>query len=112
MGPLNSNIRRQSDKVNVNFLKYGSDMFDQEMSQFLGLENTDSFIRSKKGMSVQDQEALGKLNSSVRLVDGHCEVGMLRKHKNLGLPNNRMTTVARLGSLKRRLCTDEQLFCK
>ena len=33
-------------------------------------------------MSVQDREALGKLNSSVRLVDAHYEGGMLWKHKN------------------------------
>lgn len=112
MGPLNSNIRSQSDKVNVNFLKYGSEMLDQQMSQFLGLENIDSISSSRKGMSVQDREALGKLNSSVRLVDGHYEVGMLWKHENPWLPNNRMTAVARLCSLKRRLCTNEQLCCK
>ena len=112
MGPLNSNIRSQSDKVNVNFLKYGSEMLDQQMSQFLGLENIDSISSSRKGMSVQDREALGKLNSSVRLVDGHYEVGMLWKHENPWFPNNRMTAVARLRALKRRLCTDEQLCCK
>ena len=63
-------------------------------------------------MLVQDREALGKLNSSVRLVDGHYEVGMLWKHENPWLPNNRMTAVARLRSLRRRLCADEQLCYK
>ena len=62
---------------------------------------------SKKGMSVQDREALDKLNSSVRLIDGHYEVGMLWKHESPWLPNNRMTAVARLHSLKRRLGADE-----
>lgn len=33
-------------------------------------------------MSVQDREALGKLNSSVCLVDGHYEGGMLWKFEN------------------------------
>ena len=74
MGPLNGNIRSQVDKVNVNFLKYGNETLDQQMNQFLGLENIDSTSSSRKGMSVQDREALGKLNSSVRLVDGHYEV--------------------------------------
>ena len=112
MGPLNSNIRSQSDKVNVNFLKYGSEMLDQQMSQFLGLENIDLISSSKRGISVQERVALGKLNSSVRLVDSHYEVGILWKHENPWLPNNRMTPVARLRSLKRRLCTDKQFCCK
>ena len=77
MGPPNGNIRSQSDKVNVKFLKYGSEMLDQQTSQFLGWENIDLISSSRKGMSVQDQEALSKLNSSVVLVDGHYEVGML-----------------------------------
>ena len=111
MGPLNGNIRSQFGKVNVNFLKYGNETLDQQMTQFLGLENIDLISSSRKGMSVQDREALGKLNSSVRLVDGHYEVGMLWKHENPWLPNNRMATVARLPSLRRRLCA-EQLCCK
>ena len=37
---------------------------------------------------------------------------MLWKHENPWLPNNRMTAVARLRSLRRRLSTDEQLCCK
>ena len=79
---------------------------------FLDLENIDLISSSRKGMLVQDREALGKLNSSVRLVDGHYEVGMLWKHENPWLPNNRMTAVARLRSLRRRLCADEQLCYK
>ena len=71
MGPLNGNIRSQFGKVNVNFLRYGNETLDQQMTQFLGLENIDLITSSRKGMSVQDREALGKLKSSVRLVDGH-----------------------------------------
>ena len=112
MGPLYGNIRSQFGKVNINFLKYGNETLDQQMTQFLGLENIDLISSSRKGMSVQDREALGKLNSSVRLVDGHYEVGMLWKHENPWLPNNRMTAVVRLRSLRRRLCADEQLCCK
>ena len=32
--------------------------------------------------------------------------------ENPWLPNNRMTAVGRLRSLRRRLCADEQLCCK
>ena len=37
---------------------------------------------------------------------------MLWKHESPWLPNNRITAVARLCPLKRRLYTDEQLCCK
>ena len=50
MGLLNGNIRSQSHKVNINFLKYGSEMLDQQMSYFPGWE----ISSSRKGMSVQD----------------------------------------------------------
>ena len=69
IGPLNGNIRSQTDNANVNFLMYGSEMLDQQMSQFLGLvENVYSIISSRKGMSGQDREALCNLNSSIRLL--------------------------------------------
>ena len=103
MGPLNGNIRSQFGKVNENFLKHDNETLDQQMTQFLGLENIDLISSSRKGMSVKDREALGKLNSSVRLVDGPYEVGMLWKHENRWLQNNRMATVASLRSLRRRL---------
>ena len=57
IGPLNGNIRIQVDKVNVHFLKYGNETLDQQMSQFLGLENIVSISSSRKGMPVQDREA-------------------------------------------------------
>ena len=44
MGPLNDNIRSQSDKANVNFLTYASEV--------LGLENFDSISSNRKEMSV------------------------------------------------------------
>ena len=59
MGPLNGNIRSQFGKVNENFLKHDNETLDQQMTQFLGLENIDLISSSRKGMSVQDREALG-----------------------------------------------------
>ena len=63
MGPLNSNFRSQSDKINVNFLKHASEMLDKQISQLLGLENIDSISNSKKDKSVLVRDALGKLNT-------------------------------------------------
>ena len=50
---------------------------DQQMSQFIDLDNIDSISSSRKGMSVQDREELGKLNSSVCQVDDHYEVSSI-----------------------------------
>lgn len=99
MGSLNGNIRSQFDKVNVNFLMYGKETLEQQMSKFLGLESIDSISSSRKRMSVQDREALAKLSSSVCLVDGYYEVRMLWRYENPWLPNNRMNAEARLRSL-------------
>ena len=63
-------------------------------------------------MSIQDLEALGKLNSSICQLDGHYEVGMLWKHENPWLSNNRLTAAARLRSPRRRVSADEQFYCK
>lgn len=50
MGPLNGNITSQFNKANVNFLRYGNETLDQQMSQFIALENIDSISSSRKGM--------------------------------------------------------------
>ena len=52
IGPHDGNIRSQFGKVEVNFLKYGNETWDQQMTQFLGLENIDSISSSRQGMSV------------------------------------------------------------
>ena len=92
--------------MNVNFVKYGDELSDQQMRQFLRLDDIDMNRSSKKAMSVEDQEALKRMENSVRVVDGHYEVGMLWKSVTPWLPNNRQMAEARLQSLKRKLQRD------
>ena len=55
----------------------GDELADQQMKQFLRLEDVDMNRSSKnKGMSVEDQEARKRIENSVCVVDGHYEVGM------------------------------------
>ena len=55
----------------------GDELADQQMKQFLRLEDVDMNRSSKnKGMSVEDQEARKRMENSVCVVDGHHEVGM------------------------------------
>ena len=86
--------------MNVNFVKYGSELSDQQMEQFLRLEDVDMSKSSKKGMSIEDQESLNKMKNSVRLVNGHYSVGMLWKSEDPWLPDNRQMAEARLQSLR------------
>ncbi|KAK3739659.1 hypothetical protein QZH41_014205, partial [Actinostola sp. cb2023] len=111
--PVDSTNSCQSSKVNVNYVKYGSELSDQKMSQFLRLnEDVDVNKSSKRAMSVEDQESMKEMESSVRKVDGYYEVGMLWKSTEPWLPDNRQMAEARLQSLKRKLERNEHLHRK
>ena len=71
LGPVDAVSSLNPQKVNVNFVNYGSELSVQQMEQFLRLEDIDMNKSSKKGMSIGDQESLNKMNNSVRLVNGH-----------------------------------------
>ena len=112
LGPVDAVSSLNPQKVNVNFVKYGSELSDQEMEQFLRLEDVDMNKSSKKGMSIEDQESFNKMKNSVRLVNGHYSVGMLWKSEDPWLPDNRQMAEARLQSLKRKLERDENFHRK
>ena len=61
----------------MNFVKYGDEFSDQQMKQFLRLEDINMNRSSKKGMSIEHQEALKRMGNSVGVVGGNYEVGML-----------------------------------
>ena len=73
----------------MNFAKYGDELSDQQMKQFLRLEDINMNRSSKKGMSIEDQEALKRRGNSVGVVGGHYEVWMLWKSDTPWLPNNK-----------------------
>ena len=103
LGPVDAANIMCSQAKNVNFVKYGDELADQQMKQFLRLEDMDLNRSSKNGMSIEDQGALKRMENSVCVVGGHYEVGMLWKSDTLWLPNNKHTAEARLQSLKRKL---------
>ena len=107
LGPVDAASASCLQPVNVNFVKYGDEMLDHQMKQFLRLEDIDMNRSSKKGMSVEDQEALKGMKGSVRVVEGHYEIGMLWKSDNPWMPDNKQMAEARLQSLKRKLKRDE-----
>ena len=112
LGPIDAANILCSQEKNVNFVKYGNELSDQQMKQFLRLGETDMDRGSKKGVSIEDQEALKRVENSLRLADGHFEVGMLWKSDIPWLPNNKQTVEVRLQSLKRKLKRDENFHRK
>ena len=80
----------------MNFVKYGDELADQQMKQFIRLEDIDMNRSSKKGMSIEDQQALTRMENSVCVVSGRYEVGMLWNSDTPWLPNNKQTAEARL----------------
>ena len=112
LGPVNVANGSSSQVTNVNFVKYGDELSDQQMRQFLRLDDIDMNRSSKKTMSVEDQEALKRMENSVQIVDGHYEIGMLWKSVTPWLPNNKQTAEARLQALKRKLQRDETFHRK
>ena len=84
LGPVDATSIMCSQAKNANFVKCGDELPDQQMKQFLGLENMDLNRSSKKGMSIEDQGALKRMENSVCAVGGHYEVGMLWKSVPLG----------------------------
>ena len=112
LGPVNVANSSSSQVVSVNFVKYGDELSDQQMRQFLRLDDIDVNRSFKKAMSVEDKEALKGMENSVRIVDGHYEIGMLWKSVTPWLPNNKQMAEARLQSLKRKLQRDETFHRK
>ena len=93
-------------------MKYGDKLSDQQMRQFLRLDDIDMSRSSKKAMSLEDQEALKRMENSEQIVDGHYETGMLWKSVTPWLPNNKQMVEARLHSLKRKLQREETFHRK
>ena len=110
--PVDAISSLNSQKVNVSFVKYGSELSDQQVEQFLRLEDIDMNKSSRKGMSVEDRESLNKMKNSVCLVNGHYSVGMLWKNEDPWLPDNRRMAEVRLQSLKRKLKRDDNFHWK
>ena len=57
LGPVDVVSSLNSHKVNVNFVNYDSELSDQQMEQFLRLEDVDMYKSSKQGVSIEDQKS-------------------------------------------------------
>ena len=109
MGPLNSCDRCC---FSVNFVRHDDETLHQQMESLFRSDFNESMISSKVAMSVEDQRALLQMEDSVKLVNGHYQLGLPWKRKSVSLPNNREFALGRLRYLKKRLQRDLHLFEK
>ena len=76
------------------------------------MEFNDIPTDSKLEMSVKDSRALGIMEGSEQLKEGHYEIAFLWGNFPASLPNNKPLTEHRLNHLKKRLMKDFKLFVK
>ena len=97
MGPLNSCDR---DCFSANFVRHDDKTLHRQMESMFRSDFNEPMISSKAAMSVEDQRALSQMETSVKLVNGHYQLGLLWRHKSVNLPNNREFAFGRLRYLK------------
>ena len=68
-------------------------------------------LADKKEFSVEDKIFLDKVNSTIRLTDGHYEIGLPFREEHVHLPDNRKQAVQRLNSLSKILSKNKDLHC-
>lgn len=82
------------------------------MESMLRNDFNEPMITSKVAMSVEDQRALSQMESSVKLVNKHYQLGLAWRCKSVRLPNNSDFAMGRSHHLKKRFQRDLHLFKK
>ena len=85
------------------------EQLQQQLLQYFNREFDQVTSDNKRGLSVQDKQALKILEDSLQFVNGHYQMAIPWKSSQTCLPNNRVMAEQRLGYLKRRLTRDPAL---
>ena len=106
-GRLDGTVTAIPREVSTNFVDSDKLLRDQ-LDAFWSIENGGLDNQTDKSASVEDRRAEKTLKDTTKLVDGHYETGLLWKHDNPQLPNNRVIAESRLKSLKRKFQRDQE----
>ena len=98
-GPLTN---RTKGKAAANFLSVGIQPVDQ-IERFWKIEDYGAAKESDKPLSIEDRRALNILEDTTTFIDGRYEAGLLWKHDEPQLPNNRALAERQSEMLRRRL---------
>ena len=89
------------------------EILQEQLERLWSTDFADSVVSSSVSPSIQDKRALEMIEQSLKVVNGHFQVGLpWRTTPPPYLPNNRLMVERRAGLLKKRLLRDEDLFSK
>ena len=98
--------------VSLNFVRNDDETLHRQMKSMFRSDFNEPMISSKAAMSVEDQRALSQMETSVKLVNGHYQLGLPWRHKSVNLLNNREFAFERLRYLKKKIQHNPRLFEK
>ena len=110
MGPINA---REGENGNSTFktilVQNQDEILQQQVERFWKIESTGSLLETDVGESKEDKRARTQMETTVKKVDGHYQMGLPWRYEEPFLPDNRPLAEARLQHLKRRLIKDDGL---
>ena len=109
MGPFNSCA---NNCFSVNFVRHDDAMLHQQMERMFRNDFNEPMVASKTAMYVEDRRALAQMEASVKIVNGHYQLGLPWRKKSVRLPNSQEFAMKRLNNLKKRIQCDPHLFEK
>ncbi|XP_063967618.1 uncharacterized protein LOC129271341 [Lytechinus pictus] len=110
MGPTTKS--KETTAFHVNFARLEDERLQDQVKKFWELDHVVEDNPGRMGESIQDMRARELMRESIKLVDGHYEVGLPWKYPDPGLENNRHMAEVRLKYLERRLKKDSNLAVK
>ena len=87
-------------------------ILQEQLERLWSTDFADSVVSSSVSPSIEDKRALKMMEQSLKVVNGHFQVGLSWQTNPPYLPNNRLMVERRAGLLKKRLLRDEDLFSK
>ena len=109
---LNGPLGRKETKIpTANFVQANQSL-DQQFENYCNLEFNDFKYDAKPTMSPNDHKALGIMEESVTMQNGHYEIALPWKKYPPNLPNNKTQAENRLQLLKKRLNKNPELLGK
>ena len=88
------------------------DILQEQLERLWSTDFADSVVSSSVSPSIEDKRALGMMEQSLKVVNGHFQVGLPWRTNPPYLPNNRLMVERRAALLKKRLLRNEDLFSK
>ncbi|XP_077969292.1 uncharacterized protein LOC144423012 [Styela clava] len=94
----------------VNFIHCDDNILHRQLCQIYEHDFNDNACESASSLSVENKRALSIMEKTVCKVNGHYEVGLPWKNKEVKLPNNRTMVEKQLMYQRRKFIRDPELF--